>query len=99
MIVCILVQNCQVLSREHADYMRKPKIAQDSPFVQNVKPGTYWWCACGFSKNQPFCDGSHKGTGFVPTKVEIKEERTVAWCGCKHSKNGAFCDGSHAGLI
>jgi CDGSH-type Zn-finger protein len=76
--------------------MLEPVIAQKSPFVQKVEPGTYWWCACGKSKGQPFCDGSHKGTGFTPKKVEITEARTVAWCGCKHTENAPFCDGSHA---
>jgi CDGSH-type Zn-finger protein len=78
--------------------MSEPVIAQKSPFVQQVKPGAYWWCACGKSKGQPFCDGSHKGTGIIPKKVEIAEARTVAWCGCKHSKSGAFCDGTHSKL-
>ena len=76
----------------------EPTIAQKSPFVQNAAPGTYFWCMCGKSKGQPFCDGSHQGTGFAPLKVEIKEAKTVAWCGCKHSRNGGFCDGSHAKL-
>jgi CDGSH-type Zn-finger protein len=58
----------------------------------------YFWCACGESKNQPFCDGSHKGTAFVPTKVTAEEAKTAFLCGCKQSKNGAFCDGSHKGL-
>jgi len=79
--------------------MTEPKIAQKSPFVSKVSPGPYWWCACGGSKTQPFCDGSHKGTGFTPIKMEITEEKTVAWCGCKHSKNAPFCDGSHSGLV
>jgi CDGSH-type Zn-finger protein len=78
--------------------MSAPVIFQKFPFVQEVKPGTYHWCACGQSKNQPFCDGSHKGTGFGPLKVEIAETKKVAWCGCRHSKNGAFCDGSHKSL-
>jgi CDGSH-type Zn-finger protein len=78
--------------------MSEPIVFQKSPVVQPVGPGTYWWCACGRSKGQPFCDGSHKGSGLAPTKVEIPEARTVAWCGCKQSKNGAFCDGTHAGL-
>jgi len=78
--------------------MSEPIIAQKSPFVQKTEPGTYWWCACGQSKAQPFCDGSHKGAGFAPKQVEIKKAKTVAWCGCKHSCNGAFCDGSHAKL-
>jgi CDGSH-type Zn-finger protein len=67
-------------------------------FVQKVESGTYFWCACGRSKGQPFCDGSHKGTGFAPLKTEIIEAKTVAWCGCKHTHDGCFCDGSHAKL-
>ena len=78
------------------NYMNEPIIAQKSPIVQKVEPGTYFWCACGRSKGQPFCDGSHKGTGFAPLKTEIAEAKTVAWCGCKHTKNAPFCDGSHA---
>jgi CDGSH-type Zn-finger protein len=78
--------------------MNEPKIAQKSPLVQKAEPGTYWWCACGASKTQPFCDGSHKGTTFAPKKVEITETKTVAWCGCKHTGNPAFCDGSHSRL-
>ena len=76
----------------------EPTIAQKSPFAQKVESGTYFWCACGRSRGQPFCDGSHKGTGFVPLKTEIAEAKTVAWCGCKHTKNAPFCDGSHAKL-
>ena len=78
--------------------MAEPNIAQRRPYVQQGEPGTFWWCACGHSKTQPFCDGSHKGTGFAPIKVDLAEAKTVAWCGCKHSGNGAFCDGSHSRL-
>jgi CDGSH-type Zn-finger protein len=78
--------------------MSEPHIAQKSPFVQKVEPGTYWWCACGRSAGQPFCDGSHKGTGLGPTQVEITEAKTVAWCGCKHSGTAPFCDGTHSRL-
>ena len=78
--------------------MAEPVIYQKSPIVQKVEPGTYWWCACGRSKSQPFCDGSHKGTEFQPQEVIIDEPKTVAWCACKHSKTMPFCDGSHSKL-
>jgi len=78
--------------------MEKPVIAQKKPYVIDEVPGTKFWCACGRSKNQPYCDGSHKGTGISPVKVEIKEAKKVAWCGCKHSEKGPFCDGSHRHL-
>jgi CDGSH-type Zn-finger protein len=82
----------------YKEHMSGPTIAQKSPIVQKVDPGTYYWCACGKSKSQPFCDGSHKCTGFAPVKTEITEARTVAWCGCKHTSNPCFCDGSHSKL-
>ncbi|HLB94553.1 MAG TPA: CDGSH iron-sulfur domain-containing protein [Nitrospiria bacterium] len=78
--------------------MEKPKIAQRSPFVEEMEPGTYYWCQCGRSNDQPFCDGSHKGTGFTPIEVKITEAKKVAWCGCKHSNNKPYCDGTHAKL-
>ena len=78
--------------------MSKPKIAQKAPFVMEVTPGKYAWCSCGESNNQPYCDGSHKGTEFTPNIEEVTETKTVAWCGCKNSANGSFCDGSHAKL-
>ncbi len=74
-------------------------IAQKSPFVMEVEPGTHAWCSCGRSSGQPYCDGSHAGTGLAPTIVKIEDKRTVAWCGCKHTANpDGFCDGSHAKL-
>jgi CDGSH-type Zn-finger protein len=78
--------------------MGKPTIAQKAPFVLESEAGTYHFCTCGKSSKQPFCDGSHKGSEFVPIKTELKEFKKIAWCGCKHSKNGAFCDGTHRNL-
>ena len=78
--------------------MAEPIVCQKSPLVQKTEPGEYWWCACGLSKGQPFCDGSHKGTGLGPKKVTVEAAGNVAWCMCKHSGNGAFCDGSHKTL-
>lgn len=78
--------------------MTDPKIAARTPFVVDVQPGKYAWCACGLSQKQPYCDGSHKGTGLVPTVETIDTARKVAWCGCKHSAKPPFCDGSHKNL-
>ena len=79
--------------------MSKPEIAAKSPFAVDVEKGKdYYWCACGRSKSQPLCDGSHKGSEFAPTKYTAEETKTVYFCGCKQSKNGALCDGTHKGL-
>jgi len=78
--------------------MAEPECPQKSPIVQNLEPGTYWWCSCGRSQGQPFCDGSHQGTGFSPSQVEIKEAGRVAWCACKRSGAAPFCDGTHRTL-
>jgi len=75
--------------------MDTPESPQKSPYVLDLAPGIYWWCACGRSKNQPFCDGSHKVTAFAPVKFELTEQTRVALCGCKHSANKPFCDGTH----
>ena len=78
--------------------MSKPTIAQKAPYVKDVAAGTYAWCACGLSKNQPYCDGSHRTTEFRPKVVKIDAAQKVAWCGCKHSGNTPYCDGTHAKL-
>ena len=78
--------------------MAEPIVFQKSPIVQPTEPGSYWWCACGRSQGQPFCDGSHKGTGLQPLKVEVAQPGKLAWCACKHSGAKPFCDGTHRGL-
>lgn len=78
--------------------MTDPKVAQKGPYTLELQPGTYWWCACGRSQTQPFCDGSHKETDITPVKIEITETRQVALCGCKHTLNKPFCDGTHDNL-
>ncbi|MBN1650498.1 MAG: CDGSH iron-sulfur domain-containing protein [Bacteroidales bacterium] len=78
--------------------MAKPEIAQKKPYVMEMQAGTYAWCACGKSKNQPFCDGSHTGSKFSPVIQKIEAPTKVAWCGCKHTKTPPFCDGSHMKL-
>jgi CDGSH-type Zn-finger protein len=79
--------------------MPEPTIAQKSPYPVEVEAGkSYYWCACGLSANQPFCDGSHKTTSFTPVKFEAPESKTVYLCGCKHTATSPFCDGTHAGL-
>jgi CDGSH-type Zn-finger protein len=75
--------------------MSEPVIAQKVPYPEDLEPGTYWWCACGKSQKQPFCDGSHKDTEFTPVKLEITEKTKVYLCGCKHSHDKPFCDGTH----
>lgn len=75
-----------------------PNIPQKAPYGVELEPGTYWWCTCGNSSNQPWCDGSHKGSSFAPSKVDISEAKTYWVCGCKHTGATPFCDGSHKNL-
>lgn len=78
---------------------REPHIAQKSPYAVEVEAGKqYFWCACGQSKKQPFCDGSHKGTGFSPVGFTAEKSGTVFLCGCKHTSNAPYCDGTHTKL-
>jgi CDGSH-type Zn-finger protein len=79
--------------------MSSPNIAQKIPYAVKIEAGkSYFWCACGKSMRQPFCDGSHTGTEFKPVKFDAAESKTVYFCGCKHSGNAPLCDGSHQKL-
>ncbi|MEO6848825.1 MAG: CDGSH iron-sulfur domain-containing protein [Chthoniobacterales bacterium] len=79
--------------------MSTPAIPQKAPYPVNVESGkTYYWCSCGQSKNQPFCDGSHKGSEFAPIAYKAEKDGAVYFCGCKHSGKSPLCDGSHSRL-
>ncbi len=76
----------------------KPVIAGLRSIKLDTEPGTYFWCACGKSAKQPFCDGSHKVTSITPVKYTAEETKTVYFCGCKHSSKSPLCDGTHKSL-
>jgi CDGSH iron-sulfur domain-containing protein 3 len=79
--------------------MSNPDIAQKAPYAVTVEAGkSYWWCACGKSQKQPFCDGSHKTTSFTPLEYQATKSGPVWFCGCKHSHNTPLCDGTHKTL-
>jgi CDGSH-type Zn-finger protein len=78
--------------------MAEPACPQKQPCAVELAPGDYWWCACGQSKKQPFCDGSHKTTAFVPVKFTVTEAAKKWLCACKRTKNPPFCDGTHKSL-
>lgn len=78
--------------------MSEPTIFDKKPMVMELEAGDYFWCTCGKSAGQPFCDGSHKGTDFQPQKFTLERKQKVAMCLCKHSQNPPFCDGFHAKL-
>lgn len=97
---------CTLLASGSEPYMRttqleepsmsEPKRASDAPIPVDVEEGkTYFWCACGLSKKQPFCDGSHKGTEFTPVRYQATASRKVWFCGCKQTAKAPLCDGSH----
>lgn len=76
--------------------MSDPVRAGDAPISVEVEQGkSYFWCACGRSATQPFCDGSHKGTGIAPTKYTATASKAVYFCTCKATKKPPLCDGSH----
>ena len=79
--------------------MTSPVISQLKPYMVEVEAGkTYYWCSCGLSKKQPFCDGSHAGTNLVPLPYKANETKTIAMCGCKYSGVKPLCDGAHSKL-
>jgi len=71
-------------------------VASKTPFPVDVEAGKdYYWCSCGRSATQPFCDGKHQGSAFTPIKYTAEESKTVYFCGCKQSAAGQLCDGTH----
>ncbi len=79
--------------------MNNPTVADTKPIEIELEANkTVYWCSCGQSKNQPFCDGSHKGSSFVPVELTPEKSEAVFLCLCKHTKNPPFCDGSHKKL-
>lgn len=75
------------------------RIAQKSPCAVEVEAGkSYWWCSCGKSAKQPFCDGSHKGSSFSPVEYKADKTGTAYFCGCKRTAGQPLCDGSHKKL-
>ncbi len=79
--------------------MNDPVVAAKEPVAVEVVEGeSYWWCACGRSKNQPYCDGSHEGTGFEPVEYVAPRSRRLLLCQCKRTSRPPICDGSHDAL-
>jgi CDGSH-type Zn-finger protein len=76
--------------------MSELKTPRYMPYGVRLALGEYMWCACGRTKDQPFCDNSHQDTGCTPVQFAITEENQEVWlCGCKRTGNPPYCDGSH----
>ena len=79
--------------------MSEPVVAQKSPIKQELEAGqSYFWCSCGYSEKQPYCNGAHKEHGMAPMKVDSDKDQTVFFCGCKQTKTPPYCDGTHSSL-
>lgn len=79
--------------------MAQPELGGREPISVDVEKGeSYWWCTCGKSSNQPFCDGSHAGSTFEPMEWVAPRTRSIFMCTCKQTKTGPFCDGAHNAL-
>jgi CDGSH-type Zn-finger protein len=90
---------CHGAALDYSKFMSEPKIAAKQPIGVELESGKdYWFCTCGHSANQPFCDGSHKGTDFAPRKFTAEKDGQAFLCQCKHTGNPPFCDGSHSKL-
>jgi len=76
--------------------MSGPQVARKGPYSLTAEAGReYWWCACGRSKSQPLCDGSHRGSGMTPLSFRPAQDGEVWLCGCKQTGGKPFCDGTH----
>lgn len=74
----------------------EPESPQMSPYMVDVVEGKrYFWCSCGKSKKQPFCDGAHAGTSFQPITFVAERTGSLSLCGCKLTDDGPWCDGTH----
>ena len=80
------------------DFQREKTASLEAVQVE-LEAGTHLWCQCGYSKNQPFCDGSHHGTKFTPIAFTVEKKQKMKLCNCKQSKVGPFCDNTHLDLI
>lgn len=71
---------------------------QKQPYIKSEEAGEKYWCQCGKTENEPYCDGSHErlNTGIEPIKVTLEAAKKVAWCGCRATKNPPYCDGTHS---
>ncbi|OYQ67037.1 cytochrome C551 [Pseudanabaena sp. SR411] len=76
----------------------EPKIVDKKPVVMTLEAGKYFWCSCGLSANQPFCNGAHKGTSFTPVSFELSESTKMPLCLCKYTAGVPKCDGTHLKL-